>query len=267
MMNYVYPRPGPDDDYIDTVESYEGGVIQIDTRSYIEWSIFCFGAYDRATVELLTTLVHPGYVVIDVGANVGVVTLPLARLVGPQGAVHSFEPHPVVRQRLRENVALNNLSNVHVCSSALGPTAATATLHSDASGNEGAGSLAPGPGLRGQRYTVDVDTLDRYAASLPRVDLIKIDAEGADYGVLEGARDTIERCRPAIYIEVDPALLARFDATPRMVLEFLDALGYEIWRNVTRDDQPYSWGLTPISPGAEPQAGNWLAVSPNHGEG
>ena len=76
VMNYVYPRPGPDDAFIETVEPYQGGLIQIDTRSYIEWSIFCFGAYDRATVELLTTLVRPGCVVLDVGANVGVVSSP-----------------------------------------------------------------------------------------------------------------------------------------------------------------------------------------------
>jgi FkbM family methyltransferase len=267
VMNYVYPRPGPDDAFIETVEPYQGGLIQIDTRSYIEWSIFCFGAYDRATVELLTSLVHPGCVVLDVGANVGVVTLPLARLVGPQGAVHAFEPHPEVRRRLRQNIALNNLSNVHVCESALGPAAATATLHSDATGNEGAGSLAPGPGLRGQNYAVEVDTLDSYAADLPDVHLLKIDTEGADYGVLEGARDTIERRRPAVYVEVDPVLLERFDATPLMIFEFLKAFGYEIWRNTTRDDQPYSWGLTPLSTGDELRAGNWLAVAPDYSEG
>ena len=176
--------------------------------------------------------------------------------------MHAFEPHPEVRRRLRQNIALNNLSNVHVCESALGPAAATATLHSDATGNEGAGSLAPGPGLRGQNYAVEVDTLDSYAADLPDVHLLKIDTEGADYGVLEGARGTIERCRPAIYVEVDPVLLERFNATPLMIFEFLKAFGYEIWRNTTRDDQPYSWGLTPLSTGDEATGRELVRRSP-----
>ncbi len=195
-MKRLYPLPRPEDDYIVSVESYQDGVIQVGTRSYIEWSIFAFGAYDRATVELLTRLVHPGYVVFDVGVNVGNVTLAFTRRVGPQGIVHSFEPHPVVRRRLRQNIALNNLSNVHVCTSALGPVAGTATLHSAVTGNEGWGSLAPHPELGGQTYTVEVKTLDNYAANLPQIHLIKVDAEGSDYGVLEGARGTIQRCRP-----------------------------------------------------------------------
>ena len=181
--------------------------------------------------------------------------------------MHAFEPHPEVRRRLRQNIAANNLSNVHVCESALGPAAATATLHSDATGNEGAGSLAPGPGLRGQNYAVEVDTLDSYAAGPARRPSAQDRYRRGGLRRARGAWGTIERCRPAIYVEVDPVLLERFNATPLMIFEFLKAFGYEIWRNTTRYDQPYSWGLTPLSTGDELRAGNWLAVAPDYSEG
>src|SRR5262249_44856357 len=157
--------------------------------------------YDPASVELLKRLTHQGSVVLDVGANVGIVTLPLARAVGPQGQVHAFEPHPEVRQRLKRNVALNNLSNVTICGDAVGAVPGPAPLYGNGTGNGGAASLAPGPTL-GETFTVEVRTLDSYTADLPRVDLIKIDVEGADFAVLEGARETMRRWKPAIYIEV-----------------------------------------------------------------
>jgi FkbM family methyltransferase len=262
VMKSLYPVQRADDDYVEDVQPYGDGVIQVDTRSYIEWSIHVYGAYDPATVELLKRLAHPGAVVLDVGANVGIVTLPMARVVGPTGSVHAFEPHPAVRSRLKRNVALNNLSNVTICGDAIGSAPGRATLYGNVTGNDGAGSLAPAPTLR-ETFTVEVRTLDSYTANLAKVDLIKIDVEGADYGVLEGARATIERWHPAIYIEVcEEPFLARFNVTPAMVLSFFKDAGYEVWRNETREDQPYPWRLTPVLAPRPEIAENWLAVHP-----
>jgi FkbM family methyltransferase len=219
-------------DYISSTVRYQDGLIQIDTRSFIEWWIYIFGGFETGAIDQLRRLVHPGAVVIDVGANVGAFTLPLARAAGRQGRVHAFEPHPVVRARLLENLALNNLRNVTVLDCALGAKPGRTTLYVPIHANQGQASLMQRPGLDDQ-VSCAIDTLDNYVAALgsPRVDLIKIDTEGAEYLVLSGASKLLSTSRPCVYVEVSPDYLANFGASARQVAELLSGHGYDIWQN------------------------------------
>lgn len=167
---------------------------------YIGRSFELYGEYCEQEVALYKQLVEPGQVIVDAGANIGAHTVFFARATGPEGAVHAFEPQRVIFYMLGANLALNGLDNVHARHAALGDAPGTITVPRvdyGKAGNFGGVSLvAGGPG-----ETVPVMTVDGLA--LDRCDLIKIDVQGMEGQVLAGARRTIERFRPMMYVEND----------------------------------------------------------------
>ncbi|MBL6455554.1 FkbM family methyltransferase [Belnapia sp. T6] len=172
-----------------------------------------YGEYAEAEVALFAQLLRPGDVAVDADANIGSLAVPLARLVGTGGLVHAFEPQPHVHRTLVANAVLNELDHLHCWNAALGEVPGTIEVPRI---NPGARRDAAADAARGLLVTVmTVDGLD-----LPRCRLIKADVEGMEAHVLRGARATIARCRPLLYLEADqpPAVAA--------VLEELVALGY-----------------------------------------
>jgi FkbM family methyltransferase len=161
----------------------------------------------RRILELLGT----NHTVIDIGANFGTYSLGLNSVVGPKGVVHAFEPQRIIFNMLAGSVALNALSNVHCHNMALGGREGRIEIPQfDYARPLNFGSIEFGaeqrePLAQARKYnadnveTVPITTLDRLA--FPQVALIKIDAEGMEMEVLDGAVDTIWRCRPVLYIE------------------------------------------------------------------
>jgi FkbM family methyltransferase len=255
-------------DYLAFVGAYGDSLIQIDTRSFIEWWLYMYGGYEPGGVNLMKRLAYPGSVFFDVGANIGIYTLQLARAVGQTGAVHAFEPHPRYRRRLIENVALNNLRNVVVADTALGAHPGQATLYAATRSGQGIASLHTRDEAE-ETFTCNVTTIDDYVASssLPGVDLIKIDTEGSELSVLEGARGTLERCKPCVRLEISEHL-ALPGVTPANVAEFLYGIGYQIWRLLRVDDpnprlvrvttpESHDGSARPFRPE------DWLAIHPD----
>lgn len=146
-------------------------------------------------------------VVFDVGANIGTFCTWMARAL-PQGRVYAFEPQRPVFQILTANIAINNFYNVWTYPCALGAENHTVQFQEPdyfSPVDFGIFSLVQDkiPDKSSVQNTVDVFSLDWFVQhhSVPQVDLIKIDAEGMDLAVLEGARDNIARWRPVIFIE------------------------------------------------------------------
>ncbi len=168
-----------------------------------------YGIFEVATLRLMHRLVRPGHVVVDVGANIGYHTLTLSRLVGPNGKVLAFEPHPVTRARLEANLAANDCHNVNVFPIALSDREGAGKLFEPTeTAAHGQSSLR----ARGEWRAVDCRTapLDALLSDLPRLDLIKIDVEGAEGLVLAGAREILQRFRPHVIIERNDEALAAF---------------------------------------------------------
>ncbi len=180
---------------------------------------------DARILRLARAVLPPDGVFLDIGANVGLHTLAVARHLAGGGAVIAFEPHPVNHRLLLHNIQQNHLR--HVIAENLGLAEAPATLTGAASANGGNWSLAS----RGEhRFEVKLVRLDDYlqANPLPRLDLMKIDVEGAEVRVLRGARKTLERFRPLIVFEVCPAWLAKMQTSPTELFAELVGHGYSI---------------------------------------
>ena len=149
---------------------------------------------------------RPGAVAIDIGASLGEWTIPLARAVGAGGQVLACEPAPVAATALEATLGANALRQAEVIRCAVGDHDDSAEFSvpviTSARTDTGTARIgAAGPGHK--TLNVRLSSLDSLAAerSLERVDLIKIDVEGHERQVLDGADATISRCRPALVIE------------------------------------------------------------------
>lgn len=159
--------------------------------------------------EILRPYARPGSTVIDVGANVGWFTLMLVQLVGARGQVHAVEPCRRSVGLLRANVVLNDCASVvtvHECALSKPGCAPSALLLTPPSGG-GHSALVDEEGDGTTR--VAQRTLDSIAGDDP-VSVIKIDAEGSDWDILDGARETLRRSRNIrLLVEHHPALAER----------------------------------------------------------
>ena len=164
---------------------------------------------------------------VDVGANVGYFTVLCASLAR---RVVSFEP---VRRNYRycaANLVLNQLTNVELHPLGLWHEDAIMPLRTDSIGVNAA--IDPAGGGLTETDAIEVVSLDSFVArgrlALPRLDVLKLDVEGAELSALKGMRETIARLRPHIVMELNRPMLATFGVTIDDVWQFLREFGYEI---------------------------------------
>ncbi len=168
---------------------------------YVGRSFDLYGEFSEGEIDLFRLLIKPGQVVLDIGANIGAHTIPLAQLVGPSGRVLAFEPQRMTYYTLCANVVLNNLGNVICHQAAVGETAGTLTvpdLDHQAELNFGGVELDHDFSHLRKTYTVPILTVDDLR--LDACHFMKIDVEGMEKKVLAGAVETIRRLRPILYV-------------------------------------------------------------------
>lgn len=164
---------------------------------FIGASLDWYGEYSEAEFNVLRRLFNPGTVVVEAGANIGALTVPIARQAGPNGRVIAFEPQAQVRRLLEVNLAQNGLANTEIRAEAVGAEPGTARIPVPdyaTPGNFG------GVGLGDAGEDVRVIRLDD-VINAPRVQLLKLDIEGMELAALQGASRIIAESRPLIYLE------------------------------------------------------------------
>ena len=168
-----------------------------------------------AYCELFRRFIPEGGCVIDVGACLGDMTATFSKMVGPDGSVIAFEPNPPAFECLYHN--MKPYKNVRLMNCGLGQGRSSASVLPEV--NLGATRLKDGG-------PVLITSMDNLSASWKRVDFIKIDAEGWEPRILNGAADTLKRFMPVVLVEVSIPLLAAMGQTRHDVMKPLMDLGY-----------------------------------------
>jgi FkbM family methyltransferase len=188
---------------------------------YIGRSIQKYGEFSELEVKLFEQVCKKDFVVVEVGANIGTHTMALSQMVGLGGRVYAFEPQRIVFQTLCANMALNSITNVETFQMALScenGSILIPDLAYDKEGNFG--------GIEIQKFrhgrAVPKVKLDDFL-KLNRLDFLKIDVEGMEKDVLDGAQKSIKKLKPIMYIEND-----RKEKSKALIQKIRD-LGYKIY--------------------------------------
>jgi FkbM family methyltransferase len=186
---------------------------------------------DEGSFGAMKDRIHEGAVVLDIGANVGMYTLLMARWAGPTGKVFAFEPVVQNTDKLQRNINMNKLADrVEVIRTAIGNTVGEMVFYysPECCGNSSVvASAVPG----GRSQVVPVTTVDLFCQSRRIVPtFLKIDVEGYEMHVLEGAWEIIQRYTPDLLIETHPYLWQELALSQEQVIERFEGLaklGYQ----------------------------------------
>jgi len=194
--------------------------------TYIGRGLIEYGEFSELEWALLDQIIRPGSVIAEVGANIGALTVPIARKVGAGGLVYAIEPQMLVFQMLAANLALNDLINTFAMNAAAGDAGSNGILtlaRLDPARPNNFGGIALDR-LRDETVPLPVriapldDLIDP-----PRLNLIKADVEGMELEVLAGAAGLIARHRPILYVENNVA-----EKSAALIGHIL-GLGYRLW--------------------------------------
>jgi FkbM family methyltransferase len=179
-----------------------GGEILVPLSDAVGRCIYFTGDYDRKITWLCRKVLRLGDTALDIGANLGIVTLTMAKAVGKAGVVYAFEPNPRLQSLLSRSIERNALLNVHLHNVALGDRPDILSLHVP-SDNFGQGSLVfHSDNSQASHHVVKVERLSDIIERerLTSIRMIKIDVEGFEQKVLAGAEETLKGIRPDLIV-------------------------------------------------------------------
>jgi FkbM family methyltransferase len=191
--------------------------------------------------DLVSALLRPGDFVADVGANIGYNSVVMAKLVGPNGQVHAFEPLRITFQQMCGNFFLNRLSNVYAHHCALGPVNdVTVSMIKVDYTEPNVNLMNTCIGIGGE--LVQMRTLDSFPfASLA---LLKIDVQGAELVALRGAENTVKKHRPVLFIEIEEPQLKNLGTTSSEVMMQVFSMNYNlVWFG---ERAMFDWVAVPV---------------------
>jgi FkbM family methyltransferase len=207
------------------VRTAAGSRLRVDTSDAAGRTLAVTGEWEAHVTPLFARRLAPGDVCVDVGANIGYYTLLASRIVGARGHVYALEPAPATYAELRDNLELNGVTNVTAIEVAAGADDGSGALYAGPPGNTGQASMQVPTGTLGASIDERTDVTVRRLASVvadvhrPRLRLVKIDVEGAEFAVLRGLEPLLEAgAEPDILMELHPALWGDLD--PGFLEEF-----------------------------------------------
>lgn len=198
-----------------------------DTRS-IGVSVIADGRYEPVLQDALLAVSRECLLFADIGANVGFYSIAV-RATNTSCEVIAFECNPGAREFFAENLKLNGLDNISIRPEALSDKAGEASFYVPAFTGSGGGSLLNLHPEEGEPQKFQVTLMPFDSLNLNGIDLMKIDVEGAELGVIRGAIDSIAVSRPTIFVELLRKWMMPFGSSPQDVSELLTKLGYLIF--------------------------------------
>jgi FkbM family methyltransferase len=215
---------------------FPGGRIYLNLKRHRGMLSRAFGMYEPAKMEAVLKLLRPGSIFLDVGANIGDFSLLAASVTGSAGKVLAFEPEATNCYWIKRNIELNGYKNIEVFQLALSDRDGEASLYlGDRCDYH---SLLKGqPERQAGIIAVKIRTLDSFLEELgqDRVDMIKVDVEGAELEVLRGARETLRRNPDIVLLlELHPLM----GVNPAEVCDFLRDMGLSLFQMSSQFNAP-----------------------------
>jgi FkbM family methyltransferase len=233
---------------------------QTRTSNDLSYTLFSGGCYEPNEFAVLDRVLKPGMVFLDGGANEGVYTVFASARVGPTGRVIAVEPSPRELERLKANIKINRAANVIIADVALAERPRSVKLVLAEQQHAGQNTL--GAFIYEGVNSVDVRCVRAVAIDdlilthgVSRLDIVKLDLEGAEFRALIGARNTLRDMRPLLLIEVSDAALVRQGGSRAALCKLLESAHYV---PLTIDDTtgaPVPWTLS-----GSPMSLNMVAV-------
>ncbi|MCW5851733.1 MAG: FkbM family methyltransferase [Anaerolineae bacterium] len=232
-----------------------------------------YGLHEKPERDLVTSLLSPGAVFFDLGAHVGYYTIAAARLVGPLGQVHAFEPLPSNAALLQMSCQANGFKNIRLNRIAVSDTTGQVTLqvpNPTTHGREASGFPTIMGFFQGvDSITVATTSIDEYveAHHLQRIDLIKMDIEAAEVLALCGMVKTLTTLQPRILCEVNVVRLKDSKLEADAIHRTLFQLGYEAYEvtghTLKKQVSPPTEGIANylFVPSSDPLLGDFEAIS------
>ncbi|NUM49596.1 MAG: FkbM family methyltransferase [Flavobacteriales bacterium] len=206
----------------------------IDIRSKTHSIPFWTGMRDDEIINQIIKNLTPNSIVLDVGANIGYYTIPIAKKISTlNGSVHAFEPvkenffslrKAVERNRVEKNVVLNQFAlgdyngSIEIVKTEQGKSSNAVLSFNDEQYEKGL-----------SKETIEIKMLDDYMNQINRCDFIKVDIEGAEYFLIKGGTKFIEKFKPVIYGEFNAFFLRKFGFTLLDIWKILAPIGYEAY--------------------------------------
>lgn len=180
--------------------------------------------HEAAEVAFLESILKPGMKAIDVGANIGVTSIAIAKQVGEKGKVYAFEPHPRYFAILKENLSSNRLSNVGAFEVALTDSAGKIDFYQ----KERSSGIVSAEGA--QKLEAPCTTIDRFLneQNSQGIDVINMDCEGSELLVLRGAEKTLRTNKVKIFCEIHHDFLRQLGQSVADIIVYLQNLGFEV---------------------------------------
>ncbi|WP_343636496.1 FkbM family methyltransferase [Fluviicola sp.] len=190
----------------------------------VELSLFETGTYEKGTIQLLEKYLKPGSAFLDIGANIGLMSVIASKIVGEKGIVYAAEANPGTVSILQTNIELNNCKNIQLLPVALSDEQGTALLFENWEVNRGGASLiSQSEGQQG--VTVNMERLDDLFDENTAVDLVKIDVEGFEPPVIRGGMNWFRKQLPVFIIEVSEKREKETGPSPLEIMELVKTIG------------------------------------------
>jgi len=203
------------------VETRHGHFMVPPNDAFIGKSLKTYGEYCEGEAALFNLIVPREATVIEIGANIGALTVPLSRSVGPHGMVYAIEPQLPIFNLLCGNLALNGITNVRPMHCAMGQTHGSVNIPLyDIRDDRNFGGVGLSDNEETQT-TVPMLTVDKLG--LEQCHMLKIDVEGHEIQVLQGALQTIAKHRPILFVEND-----RQEKSVELI-RLIQSMDYDLW--------------------------------------
>ena len=212
--------------------------MKLDPYDLVSRKLLEEGVWEPQSIQAVTDHLSANATFIDVGAHVGYYSLKASTIIGPNGHILSIEPNPQTLPKLRGNIEASEARAVRVFPVACAQSESTLQFFAAPESNTGESSLskenASQEGAAPLQYSVQARPLDAIVkeANLDRIDVIKIDVEGAEFEVLKGAAGILDTYRPVLVMELMPNQLKSMGTSMDEVTRYLASHGYSMSRRL-----------------------------------